>query len=173
MKFEEIQKLLEFISDSNLTEFKVKDGEFELSVRTKEYAKTKAVKSIELSHAPVVAAPQAAPAAPAAESVPAASVPDMPAAPPAAEAPTDSDSQLVAIKSPIVGTFYRSPSPEKPVYAKVGDTVAVGDVVCIVEAMKLFNEIESEVSGKIVKVEVEDASPVEYDTILFWVDPNG
>ena len=172
MKFEEIQKLLEFISDSNLTEFKLKDGDFELSVRTKEYTKAKSVVGVEYTHTPVVASPPPAPAAAAVEPS-AAPVADMPAPPAPSDPKSDSGANLVAIKSPIVGTFYRSPSPEKPVYAKVGDMVAVGDVVCIVEAMKLFNEIESEVAGRIVKVEVEDASPVEYDTVLFWVDPNG
>jgi acetyl-CoA carboxylase biotin carboxyl carrier protein len=79
----------------------------------------------------------------------------------------------IAVKSPIVGTFYRSSSPDKPPYIKVGDSIGVGDVVCIVEAMKLFNEIESEVSGKVVKVMIEDATPVEYDQVLFLVDPKG
>ncbi len=83
----------------------------------------------------------------------------------------DDNKDLVEVKSPIVGTFYRSSAPDKPPYAKVGDEVSVGDVVCIVEAMKLFNEIESEVSGKVVKVLVEDATPVEYDQPLFLVDP--
>ena len=95
--------------------------------------------------------------------------------PPAAPAANDSagdNANLIEVKSPIVGTFYRSASPEKPPYVKVGDSINVGDVVCIVEAMKLFNEIESEVSGKIVKVMVEDASPVEYDQVLYMVDPN-
>jgi len=98
-----------------------------------------------------------------------------PAAPVASAAkPAGEDvSNLLEIKSPIVGTFYRSSSPDKPAFTKVGDTVATGDVVCIVEAMKLFNEIESEISGKIVKVMCEDASPVEYDQVLFLVDPNG
>lgn len=173
MKFEEIQKLLEFISDSNLTEFKVKNGDFELSVRTKEYTKAKSIVGVEYAPAPVVPAPPTP--APAVTETQAAPTPvaDIPAAAPPSEPQSDTGAHLVAIKSPIVGTFYRSPSPEKPVYAKVGDMVAVGDVVCIVEAMKLFNEIESEVAGRIVKVEVEDASPVEYDTVLFWVDPNG
>ena len=82
-------------------------------------------------------------------------------------------SQYLEIKSPIVGTFYRSSSPEKPPYVKVGDTIEVGQVVCIVEAMKLFNEIESEISGKVVKTMVEDAQPVEYDQVLFLIDPEG
>ena len=80
---------------------------------------------------------------------------------------------LIEIRSPIVGTFYRAASQDKPVYVKPGDTIEVGAVVCIVEAMKLFNEIESEVAGKVVKIMVEDASPVEYDQLLFLIDPNG
>ena len=79
----------------------------------------------------------------------------------------------IAVKSPIVGTFYRSASPDKPPYIKIGDSINVGDVVCIVEAMKLFNEIESEVSGKVVKVMIEDATPVEYDQVLYLIDPKG
>ena len=78
-----------------------------------------------------------------------------------------------AVKAPMVGTFYRSPSPDKPPFIKVGDKISAGSPVCIIEAMKLFNEIESEVSGTIVKVMVEDAQPVEYDQVLFLVDPNG
>jgi acetyl-CoA carboxylase biotin carboxyl carrier protein len=82
------------------------------------------------------------------------------------------DSKYITIKSPIIGTFYRKPSPDKPNFVEVGDTVNVGDTVCIIEAMKLFNEIESEVSGKIVKILVDDASPVEFDQPLFLVDPS-
>jgi len=85
---------------------------------------------------------------------------------------TNDESKFITIKSPIIGTFYRKPSPDKPVFANVGDTIKVGDTVCIIEAMKLFNEIESEVSGKIVKVLVDDASPVEFDQPLFLVDPS-
>ena len=107
-------------------------------------------------HAPVAAAP-AAPA-PAAEATPAKE--------------EDDTSKYVTIKSPIIGTFYRKPSPDKPEFAKVGDEISNGSVVCIIEAMKLFNEIESEVSGKIVKVLVDDMSPVEYDQPLFLVDPS-
>jgi acetyl-CoA carboxylase biotin carboxyl carrier protein len=84
----------------------------------------------------------------------------------------ESTGNLLEIRSPIVGTFYRAASPDKPPYVKVGDSIAAGDVVCIVEAMKLFNEIESEVSGKIVKVLIEEAKPVEYDQVLYLVDPN-
>lgn len=84
----------------------------------------------------------------------------------------DDDSKYITVKSPIIGTFYRKPSPDKPTFAEVGDTVKEGDVLCIIEAMKLFNEIESEVSGKIVKVLVDDSSPVEFDQPLFLVDPS-
>ena len=106
---------------------------------------------------PVAAAP--APAAPAA---------------PAAEAPkADENANYIEIKSPMIGTFYRKPSPDKEEFAKVGDVISEGDTVCVIEAMKLFNEIESEVSGKIVKVLVDDTTPVEYDQVLFLVDPAG
>ena len=91
------------------------------------------------------------------------------AAPAATE---DDDSKYVVVKSPIIGTFYRKPAPDKPVFKEVGDNVAEGDVLCVIEAMKLFNEIESEVSGKIVKVLVDDASPVEFDQPLFLIDPS-
>jgi acetyl-CoA carboxylase biotin carboxyl carrier protein len=94
-----------------------------------------------------------------------------PAEKPAAAGAQDADPRLVAIKSPMVGTFYRSPSPDKPPFVKIGDAVDVGSRVCIIEAMKLFNEIESDIKGKIVKVLVDDSSPVEYDQPLFLVDP--
>src|SRR5690606_24346025 len=87
-------------------------------------------------------------------------------------APAEDDSKYITVKSPIIGTFYRRPSPDKPTFVEVGDTIKEGDVLCIIEAMKLFNEIESEVSGKIVKVLVDDSSPVEFDQPLFLVDPS-
>lgn len=172
MTYKEIQDLLKFISKSEIAEVKIKEGEFELIVRNKNYAK-KAV----TTPAPVVSTPVV-------QSVPAAAPAEIPAAAPAAkpEAPApkkeeaaapESTEGLLEVKSPIVGTFYRSASPDKPAYVSVGDTIAQGDVVCIVEAMKLFNEIESEVAGKVVKVVVDDASPVEYDQVLFLVDPKG
>lgn len=171
MTFKEIQDLIKLINKTDLAEFKMKDGEFELSIRTDKYAKAKTIASSAVpSFIPMPSVPAAAPAA-AAPATPA------PAAAPAAkpaEAASDADtSNYLEVKSPIVGTFYRSSSPEKPAYASVGDTISEGSVVCIVEAMKLFNEIESEVSGKIVKVMVEDAQPVEYDQVLFLVDPKG
>ncbi len=174
MNFKEIQDLIKLINKTNLSEFKMKDGEFELTIRTDEYHKMRAtppaqqVISVPATMPPAYA-PAAAPVADAAPaSVPAATPVEAEPAPAAKE-----NENYIPVKSPIVGTFYRSPSPEKPNYVKVGDTIAVGDVVCIVEAMKLFNEIESEVSGKIVQILLEDSSPVEYDQPLFLVDPNG
>lgn len=151
----------------------MKDGDFELSVRTEKYNKTKTTQVVSPQQQIVpVAAPPAAPPPPAAPApAPMETVPPAAKGPADAEASADSGKYL-EIKSPIVGTFYRSQSPEKPAYAKVGDTVEKGQVVCIVEAMKLFNEIESEVAGKIVKVLIEDAQPVEYDQVLFLVDPS-
>ncbi|MFK8103621.1 MAG: acetyl-CoA carboxylase biotin carboxyl carrier protein [Saprospiraceae bacterium] len=177
MDFKEIQELIKLINKSNLTEFKMKDGDFSLSIRTKKYGKGRP-QVIQQPHQQVVAPIAAAPVvqqppvdqsnAPKANANQSASKQDSAASSEAAE-----NDNLIDIKSPIVGTFYRSASPDKPPYLKVGDMVNVGDVVCIVEAMKLFNEIESEVSGKVVKVVIDDASPVEYDQVLFKVDPNG
>lgn len=159
MNLKEVQELLKQISKLELAEFKMKTENLELSVRTKHYEKGRQVIA---APAPIQmpAAPVVTPAVSESTSTPS------PA--PAAEANT----QYLEVKSPIVGTFYRSPSPEKGPFLKVGDQVKAGDVVCIVEAMKLFNEIESEVSGTVVKVVVEDAQPVEYDQVLFLVDPN-
>lgn len=171
MTYKEIQDLLKFISKSEISEVKIKDGEFELVVRNKNYSKASG--SAPVVHAPAVA-PVAAPAITPPVDIPAAAPASTPS--PAAKSKPEADAStegLLEIKSPIVGTFYRSPSPDKPAFASVGDVVSEGSVVCIVEAMKLFNEIESEVAGKIVKVMVEDASPVEYDQVLFLVDPKG
>jgi acetyl-CoA carboxylase biotin carboxyl carrier protein len=168
MTYKEIQELVKMVVRLELAELKIRDGDFEISVRTKEYSKGKGTPAVP---APVVAM-TSVPASQVVETVqkPASES----AAPPADKAPkAEAGPQMLEIKSPIVGTFYRSPSPDKPPFIKVGDTINAGDVVCIVEAMKLFNEIESEVAGKIVKVLVEDATPVEYDQALFLVDPKG
>ena len=170
MNFKEIQDLIKLINKTNLSEFKLKDGEFEMTIRTDEYHKMKAapatqqVISVPTAMPPAYAPPSAPP--PVAEVAPVSAAP--------AVAPVEAETNnYIEVKSPIVGTFYRSASPEKPAYVKVGDVIEVGSVVCIVEAMKLFNEIESEISGKVVKVLLEDSSPVEYDQPLFLVDPNG
>ena len=178
MNYKEITELLKLISDSHLSEFKIKDGDFELSVKTDKYQK-KSKESNQIIQLPgsqsLPAGIQEAPPTQSHTSAPAPASPSTSkdAAASDENATADSDKGLLEIKSPMVGTFYRSSSPDKPPFVKVGDNIEKGDVVCIVEAMKLFNEIESEISGKIVKVVSEDAAPVEYDQILFLVDPNG
>ena len=160
------------VNKMNLSEFKMRDGEFEIAIRTEKYRKDRGGASLLSTSQPVVQASVSPPHA-ASNPVDVEPQPDVAAAAVATSGSNDSNANYVEVKSPIVGTFYRSPGPDKPAYIKVGDSVEVGSVVCIVEAMKLFNEIESEVSGKVVKVLLEDASPVEYDQVLFLVDPNG
>ncbi|GHA61151.1 acetyl-CoA carboxylase biotin carboxyl carrier protein [Pontibacter akesuensis] len=163
MKAKEIQDLIDFIAKSGLNKVNIETEEFKISVKRDPDQKVKYVKDSGASHqaAPAPAAPAAAPqAAPSA-------APAAPAAPAASD-----ESRYVAIKAPMIGTFYRAASPESPVLLNVGDEVKKGQVICIIEAMKLFNEIESEVSGKVVKVMVDNASPVEYDQPLFLVDPS-
>lgn len=161
MKAKEIQDLIDFISNSGLAEVKIETEEFKLSI--KKYAEAPTVKVETLPMAAPVAMPHPVAAAPVAAASP---------APTPAPAKEDS-SRYVEIKSPMIGTFYRTPNPDSDNFVNVGDTVSAGQTVCIIEAMKLFNEIESEVSGRIVKVLVENASPVEYDQPLFLVDPAG
>ncbi|MCB0663251.1 MAG: acetyl-CoA carboxylase biotin carboxyl carrier protein [Saprospiraceae bacterium] len=173
MTNKEITELIKLISKSNLTEFKVKDKDFELTIRTEGFVKGRQPAIIQAPTPQVVSVPQQMPGVsttppPAPSEKPAAA-----SAAPAEKAEAQADGNYVEIKSPMVGTFYRSASPEKPAYVNVGDKVGQGKVVCIIEAMKLFNEIESEISGKIVKVLVDDAQPVEYDQPLFLVDPKG
>lgn len=166
MDFNEIQELIKLVNKSNLTEFKLKDKDFEIQIRTKQHQKGS---DIQYVSAPQMMSPVAMPVAPVA---PAVSAPaSAPAGQEAEKAPAPaSGKKTVEIKSPIVGTFYRSPGPDKPAFVKVGDSITAGNPVCIIEAMKLFNEIESEVSGTIVKVLIEDATPVEYDQVLFLVE---
>lgn len=160
MEFKQIQELIKAINKSNIEKLKIKDGEFELTIRQHSNQEAQVV-----TYAPQPVM-QAAPAP-----QPVANVPTpAPAAAPAAKEEA-APANTITIKSPMIGTFYRSPSPDKPAFANVGDDVSPGKVVCIIEAMKLFNEIESEVSGKIVKVLVDDATPVEYDQPLFLVEP--
>ena len=156
MKAKEIQELIDFISNSGLAEVKIKTDEFKLSI--KKNSDTPAVTYFKEADQ----APAATPSAPTAASEPAQ------AAPAAEDA-----SKYVTIKSPMIGTFYRTPNPDAEAFVNVGDNVSVGQTVCIIEAMKLFNEIESEVSGKVVKILVENSSPVEYDQPLFLIDPAG
>jgi acetyl-CoA carboxylase biotin carboxyl carrier protein len=175
MTLKEIQELIRLIGKSNLAEFKLREGDFELTMRTDLYSETKSTKVI--TSAPVLpVAPAPIVAQPVGQFTPTAAVPET-AAP--KEKPVETSTPSVSIeadnflkiKSPMVGTFYRSSTPEKPPFAEIGSKVKKGDTVCIIEAMKLFNEIESDVSGTVVKVMVEDAQPVEYDQILFLVKP--
>lgn len=155
MDIKEIQALIKFVSTAGVDEVEINQKDFKLLIKKNPAQITTAQYTpVAVQAAPVAAAPVAAatPAAPAA----------------AAEPKADN---LITIKSPMVGTFYRTPNPESPSFVNVGDDVKPGKVVCIIEAMKLFNEIESEISGKIVKVLVENATPVEYDQPLFLVEP--
>ncbi len=156
MNPKEIKNMIDFIAKSGLAEVNIETEEFKIEVRRD-------------AEATVVAAAPSVPAPVAAAPAPAAPVAEVPAAKPAAAEDT---SKYVEVKSPMIGTFYRAPKPEDPSFVNVGDKISAGDKVCIIEAMKLFNEIESEVSGTIVKVLVENASPVEYDQPLFLVDPS-
>jgi acetyl-CoA carboxylase biotin carboxyl carrier protein len=158
MDLKEIQQLIKFVSVNGVDEVAIERKDFKLHIK-KNAVQVVSAAPVAAAAAPVAVAPAAA--------APAAAAPAAPAASTASD-----DSKYIAIKSPMVGTFYRSSNPESPSFINVGDDVKPGKVVCIVEAMKLFNEIESEISGKIVKVLVDNASPVEYDQPLFLVDPS-
>ena len=161
MDLKEIQNLIKFVSNSGVAEVKLETGDIKITIRTTLEGNTPDITYVQ--QAPMQQAMQAVPAAPAttAHAVPAAPVTS-----------SDDNSKYIIIKSPMIGTFYRKPSPDKPLFVEVGSKIGKGDVLCVVEAMKLFNEIESEVSGKIVKILVDDMSPVEFDQPLFLVDPS-
>jgi acetyl-CoA carboxylase biotin carboxyl carrier protein len=163
MELKEIQQLIKFVSSSGVDEVEIEQKDFKLSIKKTAKTETITVAAPPQIQAQVPSIPQAMPAAPAA---PAPQAQDSSAAAPEASA----DDKLVAIKSPMIGTFYRSPSPDKPPFINVGDNITKGQVSCIIEAMKLFNEIESEIEGKVVKVLVDDATPVEYDQPLFLIE---
>ncbi|MCM4154955.1 acetyl-CoA carboxylase biotin carboxyl carrier protein [Gramella sp. AN32] len=168
MDIKEIQNLIKFVAKSGASEVKLETGDIKITIKTGsgEDRETTIVQQVpmagQMSQQMPVQQTQA-PAAPA-QDAGAASVD--------AAAPKEDNTKYITVKSPIIGTFYRKPSPDKTVFVEVGDSVKVGDVLCVIEAMKLFNEIESEVSGKIVKVLVDDSSPVEFDQPLFLVDPS-
>lgn len=172
MTLKEIQELIKLVAKTELSEFRYKDGEVKLHIRGKSYVGNGGNNNQGGNGPSIINVPAAAPAygpAPA----PMAPAPAPAASPaPAAAVEGDDESRYVEVKSPMIGTFYRSPSPDKEAYVKVGDMIQKGDTVCIVEAMKLFNEIESEVSGRIVRMLVEDAQPIEYDQPLYLVDPS-
>ena len=163
MDFKQIQELIKLVNDSNIGEVTIEQKEFRLTIKQKEEQVTQMVAGP--MQAPMYAQPMAA-QQPLASSQPAPSQQDKP------KQESTASSNTITIKSPMIGTFYRRPSPDKSNFVEVGDDVNPGKVVCIIEAMKLFNEIESEVKGKVVKILVEDASPVEYDQPLFLVEPS-
>ena len=160
MNLTEIQDLIKFVAKSGVNEVEIEQKDFKIIIKAEQKGKDQPVY---IQATAPVALPQAAPAPVAPVATPA-----VPAAP---AAPVSDDSKYITIKSPMIGTFYRSAGPDKDAFVNVGSSISSGTTLCIIEAMKLFNEIESEVSGKIVKVLVDDASPVEYDQPLFLVDP--
>lgn len=165
MEFKQIQELIKAINKSNISELKVEEGDFKITIKQNQVSETQFV-AVQ-SHMPMQQMPQQMmQAAPQVQSIDAPQTQAAPATQAAA-----SNSKTVIIKSPMIGTFYRSSSPDKPAFVSVGDEITVGSPICIVEAMKLFNEIESEISGRIVRVLADNASPVEYDQPLFEVEP--
>ncbi len=159
MDIKEIQNLIKFVAKSGASEVKLEMEDIKITIKTgSSKTETTIVQANPMMGMPQMQTPVATPAT--------------------AEAPTapatneDDNSKYITVKSPIIGTFYRKPSPDKPNFAEVGQSINVGDTVCVIEAMKLFNEIESEVSGTIIKVLVDDSSPVEFDQPLFLVDPS-
>lgn len=157
MNLNEIQDLIKFVAKSGVSEVEIEQKDFKICIKAEKAKAEQQIIVQAAAPAPVTAAPAPVAAAPVATT---------PAATPA-----NDDAKYITVKSPMIGTFYRSAGPDKEPFVSVGNSIGKGDTICIIEAMKLFNEIESEVSGKIVKVLVDDASPVEYDQPLFLVDP--
>jgi acetyl-CoA carboxylase biotin carboxyl carrier protein len=158
MDIKQIQDLIRFVSKSGVNEVSIEQNDFKITIKTNQ-APTYVTANVPVAPQAYAPAPVAASEAPVHINAP------------AETAPAEDTSKYITVKSPMIGTFYRSAGPEKPVFVNVGDEIKTGSVLCIIEAMKLFNEIESEVSGRIVKVLVDNASPVEYDQPLFLVEP--
>jgi acetyl-CoA carboxylase biotin carboxyl carrier protein len=156
MEYKQIQELIKTINKSNISELSIEEKDFKITIKQEQT-------TVEPQY--IMTAPAAMPVAAPAMAAPA------PAAAAPSPAPAAASANQITVKSPMIGTFYRSAGPDKAPFVNVGDQIKAGQVVCIIEAMKLFNEIESEVSGRIVKVLVDDASPVEYDQALFIVEP--
>ena len=171
MDISEIQDLIKFIAKAGVTEVEIEKKDFKITIKSEMPKKKGAAGAAEATiqmPVPVAAMPQA----PVAAAAPAAAPAPSPAAAPEAPKANADEDNYITVKSPMIGPFYRRSAPDKPTFVEVGSTVGNGDVLCVIEAMKLFNEIESEVSGKIVKILVDDNSPVEYDQPLFLVDPS-
>lgn len=159
MDLKEIQNLIKFVSNSGVAEVKLETGDIKITIRTTLEGNT-----------PDITYVQQAPMQQAVPQIVQAPISQVPVAPVAT--PSEDNSKYITVKSPMIGTFYRKPAPDKAPFVEVGATIGKGDVLCVVEAMKLFNEIEAEISGKIVKILVDDMSPVEFDQPLFLVDPS-
>ena len=159
MDLKEIQNLIKFVANSGVAEVKLEMDDVKITIRTTLEGNVTETTYVQQLPTQVAIQPAVIPQIAPVDATPEA-------------APKEDNSKFITIKSPIIGTFYRKPAPDKPVFAEVGSTIAKGDVLCVIEAMKLFNEIESEVSGKIVKILVDDMSPVEFDQPLFLVDPS-
>ena len=161
MDYKQIQELIKLVNKSNIGELSIEEKDFKISIKQKEekFYQTDVIQQ------PIMQQP-------AYFQMPASAAQPQQAGTPTAPETSAKTDNLITIKSPMIGTFYKRPSPDKPSFVEVGDEIAPGKVVCIIEAMKLFNEIESEISGKVVKILVEDSSPVEYDQPLFLVEPN-
>jgi len=162
MNKKEIEELIRFVSKSGVSEVSLEQKDFKITIKNA----PKSAPAAQVVHAAVPAAIPAPAPAPVSAPAPVAAAPA-----PAAPAKAEDESKYHVVKSPMIGTFYRTPSPDKPNFVNVGDEVKQGQVICIIEAMKLFNEIESDISGRIVKVLVDNSSPVEYDQPLFLIDP--
>ena len=157
MKIKEIQNLIKFVAKSGASEVKLEMEDVKITIKTNDGSQPVVIQETAVVPQQVV---QTTPVSP------------EPSVTPHTHADVEEDSKYITIKSPIIGTFYRKPSPDKPNFVEVGDSISEGSVLCVIEAMKLFNDIESEVSGKIVKILVDDSSPVEFDQPLFLVDPS-
>jgi acetyl-CoA carboxylase biotin carboxyl carrier protein len=174
MEFKQVQELIKMINKSNISELSIQDGEFQITIRQDREESEMAMGSMGMQH--MMMPMQAMQPMQAPQYLPGSGHQVAHPAPPTPSSPADaggsgSAHNATPIKSPMIGTFYRSSSPDKPSFVNVGDEIKKGQVLCIIEAMKLFNEIESEVNGRIIKVLADDASPVEYDQPLFLVEP--
>ena len=162
MNFKQIQQLIKFVSKTDVNEVTIENKDFKINIKGRSY-------SDDSTH-PIIQQAAPSPQIPAPAVIP--DAPHIAQTPPQPTSPDSDTSNRVTIKSPIIGTFYRKPSPDKDNFVNVGDEINEGQPLCVIEAMKLFNEIESDISGKIVKILVEDASPVEFDQPLFVIEPN-
>jgi len=176
MTLQEIKELIDKVNETEVGELKLEQADFKISIRSKTYIEATQKNKLQVNQmmpassvVPISQTPQTPLTAQAAPVVSNAPLSEN-NAPQSEEAPKANDN-IITIKAPMIGTFYRSTAPEKPPFVKVGDTISKGDTICIIEAMKLFNEIESEVNGKIVKILADDASPVEYDQAMMLIEP--